>query len=92
MVWVRSPVYFYKRGDTFYFSRAVPSDFYNRLMVVENHQFLRHSWAAVNRNFNLIGVSLTLPREARRSTTRALRGCHIAVVGGEVISQRLQIA
>ena len=26
MVWVRSPVYFYKRNDTFYFSRAVPSD------------------------------------------------------------------
>ena len=26
MVWVRSPVYFYKRNDTFYFSRAVPPD------------------------------------------------------------------
>ena len=30
MVWVRSPVYFYKRGDTFYFSRAVPSDLQHR--------------------------------------------------------------
>ena len=30
MVWVRSPVYFYKRNDTFYFSRAVPSDLRNR--------------------------------------------------------------
>ena len=30
MVWVRCPVYFYKRGETFYFSRAVPSDLQNR--------------------------------------------------------------
>ena len=30
MVWVRSPVYFYKRGDTFYFSRTVPSDLRHR--------------------------------------------------------------
>jgi integrase len=26
MVWVRLPVYFYKRNDTFYFSRSIPSD------------------------------------------------------------------
>jgi hypothetical protein len=26
MVWVRSPVYYYKRKTTYYFSRAVPSD------------------------------------------------------------------
>ena len=26
MVWVRSPVYFCKRKDTYYFSRAVPAD------------------------------------------------------------------
>ena len=31
MVWVRSPVYFYKRNETFYFSRAVPSDLRHRL-------------------------------------------------------------
>ena len=30
MVWVRSPVYFYKRNDTYYFSRAVPSDLRHR--------------------------------------------------------------
>ena len=30
MVWVRSPVYFYKRNDIFYFSRAVPSDLRSR--------------------------------------------------------------
>ena len=30
MVWVRSPVYFYKRNDTFYFSRAVPSGLRHR--------------------------------------------------------------
>jgi integrase len=30
MVWVRSPVYFYKRNDTFYFSRAIPSDLLHR--------------------------------------------------------------
>jgi hypothetical protein len=30
MVWVRSPVYFYKRNETFYFSRAVPSDLPHR--------------------------------------------------------------
>ena len=30
MVWVRSPVYFYKRKDTFYFSRAVPADLRHR--------------------------------------------------------------
>ena len=30
MVWVRSSVYFYKRNDTFYFSRAVPSDLRHR--------------------------------------------------------------
>ena len=30
MVWVRSPVYFYKRNHTFYFSRAVPSDLCHR--------------------------------------------------------------
>ena len=26
MVWVRLPVYFYKRNDTFYFSRSIPTD------------------------------------------------------------------
>ena len=30
MVWVRSPVYFYKRNETFYFSRAIPSDLLHR--------------------------------------------------------------
>ena len=30
MVWVRSPVYFYKRKSTFYFSKAVPSDLQHR--------------------------------------------------------------
>ena len=30
MVWVRSPVYFYKRNHTFYFSRTVPSDLRHR--------------------------------------------------------------
>ena len=30
MVWVRSSEYFYKRNDTFYFSRAVPSDLQHR--------------------------------------------------------------
>ena len=30
MVWVRSPVYFYRRNETFYFSRAVPSDLCHR--------------------------------------------------------------
>ena len=30
MVWVRSPVYFYKRNETFYFSRATPSDLLHR--------------------------------------------------------------
>ena len=30
MVWVRSPVYFYKRKDTFYLSRAAPFDLRQR--------------------------------------------------------------
>ena len=30
MVWVRLPVYFYKRNETFYFSRAIPSDLLHR--------------------------------------------------------------
>ena len=30
MVWVRSPVYIYKRNETFYFSRSVPSDLRHR--------------------------------------------------------------
>ena len=30
MVWVRSPVYFYRRNETFYFSRAVSSDLCHR--------------------------------------------------------------
>ena len=30
MVWVRSPVYFYKRNETFYFSRTIPSDLLHR--------------------------------------------------------------
>ena len=30
MVWVRSPVYFYRRNEIFYFSRAVPSDLCHR--------------------------------------------------------------
>ena len=36
-VWVRSPVYFYKRKDTYYFSRAVPADLqhhFNKKKVV----------------------------------------------------------
>jgi hypothetical protein len=30
MVCVRLPVYFYKRNETFYFSRAIPSDLQHR--------------------------------------------------------------
>ena len=30
MVWVRSPVYFYNRNGTYYFSRAIPSDLRHR--------------------------------------------------------------
>src|SRR5210317_2040509 len=30
MVWVSLPVYFYKRNDTFYFSRSIPSDLQHR--------------------------------------------------------------
>ena len=30
MVWVRSPVYFYRRNETLYFSRAIPSDLLHR--------------------------------------------------------------
>jgi len=30
MVWVRSPVYFYKLNETYYFSRAIPSDLLHR--------------------------------------------------------------
>ena len=30
MVWVRSPVYFYNRNGTYYFSRVVPSDLRHR--------------------------------------------------------------
>ena len=31
MVWVRLPVYFYKRNETYYFSRAIPSDLQHRI-------------------------------------------------------------
>ena len=30
MVWVRLPVYFYKRNNTYYFSRSIPSDLQHR--------------------------------------------------------------
>ena len=30
MMWVRSPVYFYRRKETYYFSRAIPSDLLHR--------------------------------------------------------------
>jgi integrase len=30
MVWVRLPVYFYKRSNTYYFSRSIPSDLQHR--------------------------------------------------------------
>ena len=30
MVWVRLPVYFYKRNETFYFSRSIPTDLLHR--------------------------------------------------------------
>ena len=30
MVWVRSPVYFYRRNEIFYFSRAIPFDLRHR--------------------------------------------------------------
>ena len=30
MVWARSPVYFYNRSGTYYFSRAIPSDLRHR--------------------------------------------------------------
>ena len=32
MVWVKSTVYFYKRNETFYFSRAIPSDLLHRFI------------------------------------------------------------
>jgi hypothetical protein len=30
MMWIRLPVYFFKRNDTFYFSRSIPSDLPHR--------------------------------------------------------------
>ena len=30
MVWVRSPVYYYKRNDIYYFCRGLPSDLRHR--------------------------------------------------------------
>ena len=30
MVWVRLPVYFYKRNNIYYFSRSIPSDLQHR--------------------------------------------------------------
>ena len=47
MVWVRSPVYFYKRNETFYFSRSIPSDLQHR----RNKRKIEIS-AATKRPFN----------------------------------------
>ena len=41
MVWVRSPVYFYKRNEPFNFSRAVPSDPHHRSNKKKIEVFLR---------------------------------------------------
>ncbi len=30
MAWIRLPLYFYKRNDTFYFSQSIPSDIQHR--------------------------------------------------------------
>jgi hypothetical protein len=41
MVWVRLPVYFYKRNDTFYFSRSIPSDLQHRFKKLKIEVSLR---------------------------------------------------
>ena len=60
MVWVRLPVYFYKRNDTFYFSRAVPSDlrsrFHKRKIEVPLEQNLKQKLLNLQQLY-LIGLS-----------------------------------
>ena len=46
MVWVRSPVYFYTRNGTFYFSRAIPSDLRHRFSKRKIEVSLRTKSAA----------------------------------------------
>ena len=41
MVWVRLSVYFYKKNDTFYFSRSIPSDLQHRFKKREIEVSLR---------------------------------------------------
>ena len=41
MVWVRLPVYFYKRNDTFYFSRSIPSDLQHHFKKRKIEVYLR---------------------------------------------------
>ncbi len=40
MVWVRSPVYFYNRNGTYYFSRTIPSDLRCRFLKRKIEVFL----------------------------------------------------
>ena len=54
MVWVRSPVYFYKRKDTFYFSRAVPAE------VTARH--LYKDWFELRPQFQLLCAMNELPK------------------------------
>ena len=41
MAWVRSPVYLCNRNDTYYFSRAIPSDLHYRFPKRKNEASLR---------------------------------------------------
>jgi hypothetical protein len=41
VAWVKLPVYFYKRNDTFYFSRSIPSDLQHRFKKLKIEISLR---------------------------------------------------
>ena len=72
MVWVRLPVYFYKRNDTFYFSRSIPSDLQHRFNKRKIEVSLRTN--SVSKSLSLNG------NRAFMSWRASLKICSTALV------------
>ena len=63
MVWVRSPVYFYKRKDTYYFSRAVPADLQHRFNIVTEPNYNNNlAYQAIRSTIKTLPAALPEPR------------------------------
>jgi integrase len=105
MVWLRLPVYFYKRNETFYFSRSIPSNLQHRFKKRKVEESLRtkselkaaKSAAALSnrleRYWNSLRMEMIYSRELGLKVlqeTKRPNGNHFSLSDGQALYHRLK--